>query len=395
MHGHPRAALQFLNNSPQDRFLRAVCYRHIGDIEAAKNLLSEILESSDPGVPMQSAWNSYGMVMSDLGNFPYSIACFRKALAFLDRGLPTPDYNVDQGRRQIEINLAQALLRMGNFEEAWPLWESTRYGLTWQSPLVPWSGQPGRVLVLSEGGYGDQFLFSRWVKDIAVRSSAQLTYYIHEDLINILLRELFVPMIQKPRSADRTPEVIPNINWDRFDFATSVLSLPAICGMKSLADIPNGEWRGHPGYIPVDAPVGLCWESEEIGVQRKTRSIPVSEFEVLRQHVSLVTMCPGRPHPNWMWPSASRSWNDTAEQLVTLDCLVTVDTAVAHLAGCLNVPTYLILPVASDWKYFTRGMVGNQSPWYRSVKLIRNTDPYSFKPAIEMLMEEMRKDGRF
>jgi hypothetical protein len=393
-HGHPREALEHItDDQPQSQFLRAVCYRHLGQIEFAKTLMSQLLTDPDPRLPLPALWNTYGMIQTDLGKFEDALFCFQQAFEILAANPNSPicSYDGNSGGPQIALNLAYSLMRLGRFKEAWPLWESSRCGWSWETPLVPWAGEPGRVLVVPEGGVGDQILFSRWITE-AEESGAELTYYVHEELIDLLPKTIR-RVIPKPSSVDVSRDPYPNIDWAKFDFGTSVMSLPAICGMKSISDIPTDTWE--PYCKSRHGLAGLCWAAEESGlVQRKTRSIPVEDFEPLRSSVNFVSICPGRPHPDWITKFQPTTWAETATMLQIIDFLVTCDTAVAHLAGALDVPTYVILPLGSDWKYFTENLVGNQSPWYPSVKLIRNTDPVSFRPAIELLMEELRKDGR-
>lgn len=407
-HGHPREALEHITDDrPQSQFLRAVCYRHLGQPEFAKTLMTRLLSDPDPRLPLPALWNTYGMIKTDLGKFEDAVFCFQQAFEILAAD-PNPQicsYDGNAGGPQIALNLAYSLMRLGRFAQAWSLWESSRCGWSWWTPLVPWAGEPGRVLVVPEGGVGDQILFSRWIPKAEV-SGAELTYYVHEELVDLLCQSprartpsFIFRVIPKPRSISVSTDPYPNIDWNKFDFATSVMSLPAICGMKSIADIPYDNWRsGDWKYTPIGK-AGLCWAAEESGlVQRKTRSIPVEDFAPVVEGFHQYTwfsICPGRPHPHWIEQFQAEGWMGTWHMLRSLDFLVTCDTAVAHLAGALGVPTYVILPLASDWKYFTHELVGDQSPWYPSVKLIRNTDPVSFQPAIELLMEELKRDGRF
>lgn len=388
LHNHPREALQFLSDTPSDRFLRAICHRHLGELGRAQNILCDLLSDPDPGLPLQSLWNTYGMIATDLGDFQDSIVSFQRALRALDKN---PDaqitsYDGNTGRPQILLNLAYALMRLGRFKEAWPLWESSRYGWSWETPLVPWSGDPGRVIVVPEGGIGDQILFSRWLPTMK-QMGAEVTYYVHQELIEVFPNPYRRWMIPRPRSVNEAKDAYPGIDWARYDYAISVMSLPAVCGMRAIADIPPDYW-GWPAHQIGKA--GLCWAAEEIGVQRKTRSIPIEELEPLRGRAEWISLAPGRRPPEWVEPFSPASWGETFELLRSLDFLVTVDTAVAHLAGVIGLPTYLILPLASDWKYFTRELVGDQSPWHMPVQLIRNTHPVSFQPAIQSLVEQLK-----
>jgi hypothetical protein len=70
------------------------------------------------------------------------------------------------------------------------------------------------------------------------------------------------------------------------------------------------------------------------------------------------------------------TWSDTVAYIATMSLVVTVDTAVAHLAGLLDIPTLLLLPLNSDWKW---GLTGDRTPWYRSVRLFRNQLPLEWE----------------
>lgn len=385
--GHPEEALKYVGD---DKYARAVCLRHLGRFPEALELLHDLVY---PDKDHFAAWNSIGMIHTDLGEFDLARTAFSAANDYIQG-----KHLNSEAICQIRVNLAYAYMRDCDFEKAWPLWESARYGYAWQTPLVPWSGQPGRVLVVCEGGYGDQILFSRYLKQ--AKAFADITYYCFEDLIPIM-PAYCRPMIPHQKQM-KLSNYFPAVDWDKFDYATSIMSLPAICGIptktegltvKPILPADPGGWPYSPLPAEFRNGVGLCWAAEEVGVQRRLRSMPVEEFEPLK-HLCFESLCPGRPHPDWISSYRGRSWEDTILALSTMRYVITIDTAVAHLAGALEIPTYLILPKGSDWKYFTERQVGDVSPWYRSVKLIRNTDPLDWKPAIQLLTEELRKDGR-
>lgn len=384
MAGHPEEALQFVGD---DQYSRAVCLRHLGKFDESLELLEGIARRE----PQQfAAWNSIGMIQTDLGQFGLALLAFKAANEKMQGKQINPE-----AFSAIRINVAYAYMRARQFENAWPFWEAARYNYAWRTPLAPWSGQPGRVLVLCEGGYGDQFLFCRWLPE--AKKKADLTYLCFEDLIPIM-PEYCKPMLPHFK-AQRISDYFPAVEWDKFDFATSIMSLPAICGMKDIADIPPDQGGWKQGLLPIQMRdgVGLCWEAEEMGTQRRLRSISVDEFVPLAHEYDgnhLVSLCPGRTHPKWVGDLRIKTWRDTLLLLSRLKYVITIDTAVGHLAGALGVPTYMLLPLGSDWKYFTAADVGNQSPWYPSVKLIRNTDALSWKPAVELLLEALRQDGR-
>lgn len=383
MTGHPEEALKLVGD---DHYSRAVCLRHLGRFAESCEILNDLVFHNPDHF---AAWNSLGMIDTDLGQFGSALSAYQIANEKIQGKQLNPE-----AIASIRINVGYALMRSRQFEKAWPFWESGRYNHAWSTPLTPWSGQPGRVLIICEGGYGDQFLFCRWFPQ--AKKLAEITYYCFDDLIPIM-PEYCQPMLPHQKKM-QVSEYLPNVNWDKYDYATSIMSLPAICGMKDIADIPpdQGGWSRKRLPLHMCDGVGLCWAAEEVGTQRRLRSIPVEVFEPLAQVLKgeLTSLCPGREHPKWIADIALNTWTDTVMALSRLHYVITIDTAVAHLAGALGVPTYMLLPLGSDWKYFTAADVGCRSPWYPSVKLIRNTDPLSWAPAIDLLLKELRADGR-
>ena len=82
-----------------------------------------------------------------------------------------------------------------------------------------------------------------------------------------------------------------------------------------------------------------------------------------------------------------KDFSDTAEALMAMDVLVTVDTSVAHLAGALGVKTYLLLPYATDWRWFNDTKT---TPWYKSVEIFKQTDSISWEEPINNIIEKLK-----
>ena len=84
-----------------------------------------------------------------------------------------------------------------------------------------------------------------------------------------------------------------------------------------------------------------------------------------------------------------RSFSDTAAAIAALDLIVTVDTAVAHLAGALGKPVWLLLPFSPDWRW----MLGRvDSPWYPTMRLFRQTEPSDWEGVFERLEAALRTE---
>jgi ADP-heptose:LPS heptosyltransferase len=88
------------------------------------------------------------------------------------------------------------------------------------------------------------------------------------------------------------------------------------------------------------------------------------------------------------------SWHETAAVLNTLDAVVTVDTGIAHMAGTLGVPVFMLMPVITDWRW---GMGTETTPWYKSVRIFRQKNLGDWSPVMEqarLALEGLHAESR-
>ena len=83
-----------------------------------------------------------------------------------------------------------------------------------------------------------------------------------------------------------------------------------------------------------------------------------------------------------------KNFSDTAKAIMAMDVVVTVDTSVAHLAGALGVKTLLLLPYASDWRWFSDNKT---TPWYDSIKIFKQINSISWEEPINDIIAELEK----
>jgi len=348
-----------------------------------------------------------GNLQLDLGNYHDSLGWYETAWSMVAPGdRVKPEWN--QQFPEVALPLAYARMRAGDWSgRTWALWEVGRLTRSWHPApgTRPWDGSPEKMLVLSEGGFGDVFLFSRFFQklDPIQRAASRLVMGPHFDSMRSL---------KQTWDGMDTVWADQEFNWKSFHFSTALMSLMAVQGIKGPEDIPAAEpfrtvpqfgipeWDNEDHFTPrpsfaIDrgARIGLCWHAEENGVQKRIRSIDrVADLEPLAKW-RFFSLNPGKalldaPTVPRLMHVPLKTWMDTARLIETLDCVVTVDTACAHLAGLLGVPTICVLPVASDWKWL---LDREDSFWWHSVKLVRNTSPYTFKPALERVAEMLEK----
>ncbi len=261
-----------------------------------------------------------------------------------------------------------AAMRCGEFARAWRISDAvlaSRDPTTRDDPRMPyhlrwvWDGRAWRgrhVLVRCYHGLGDTLQFTRLLPLLA-RDAASVTLEAQPELLP-LLRE--APGIDRALAFDKAaPLPLSECDIESMELPHALRLLPA--------DIPTPAIRPTPRRA---ATVGLCWQA---GPWDPARSVPAA---------ALVAACaaPGRrlfslqrggeappgltAHPF----DGSMAVGDTAALIGTLDCVVSVDTMVAHLAGYLGAPTLLLLPAKADWRWL---LDTEHSPWYPSMRLIR------------------------
>lgn len=350
-----------------------IAYRYIGCYQAANNAFARALMEHPESA---ATWHNLSLLATDMGELD---AAFRAA----DNA-----YRLWPENPSIRHSLGSALLREGRWKEGWPLWDSGR----WCSPrtlgltLPEWTlGQPlqgKRILILMDGGYGDTFLFLRYSK-LLQEGGAHVTIVCPQSQLSLLYLH---PYANRWVSDDGT-----QLSQSDFDYFIPGMSLPAaFASTPSTVPFPDA-------HLLVDFPdchtagatrIGICWKAGEGAHTRKFRSYLPSQLDALRdlsgfEWQSLV--------PNatldWTHPLESRDWLETAAVISTLDLVISVDTAIGHLACLMGKPTHLLLHAGADWKWLRHHPT---SVWWSSARLWRSDTPDDFLTLPAQLARELR-----
>lgn len=250
------------------------------------------------------------------------------------------------------------LLRMGRLAEAWPIYSRSHANWDWVGRVIPeWDGTSPlsgkRVLVLSGGGYGDNILFLRWMPRLAALGS-HVTFMCPASMHSLLDGTLGIDRLIAGSIAGLEGMLIPS----EYDCYTCVLSLGGYFCPR-MEDIPTAPYIRNP-LLPVRGCIGLCTRAGEEKFPRRHRSLTAVQSYRLRNLIG--ERCEEL--------NISRGGWDITRDLISTCCLViTVDTGVAHLAGAMNVPCWIILPGFSASYY---GVSGDRCSWYPSQRLFRN-----------------------
>jgi Flp pilus assembly protein TadD len=330
----------------------------------------------------------YGQNLMATGQNEAALAALRRAVAMRPNDA---DARWDVGM----LLLKAGQLREGYREFEWRL--RSPGGLLLRGfPSPQWTGSNlvGKTLLVhAEGGFGDTIHYVRYVppmKDRALR----LVLECQGDLI---------PLLQ---SLDGVDEIIARGQpLPAFDFHVPLPSLPAIFG-TDLNSVPNAvpyltvpddrlkKWAervGSDGKLKI----GLCWSGNR-GDPTDKRSIELQKLAPIASipGVRFVSLQMGedakQPRPSGMeladYTSEIRDFADTAALISQLDLVVSIDTSVAHLAGALGKPVWLLLPNVAAYQW----IVGRtDSPWYPTMRVFRQPVQDDWETAISQLSEAL------
>jgi tetratricopeptide (TPR) repeat protein len=303
-----------------------------------------------------------------------------------------------------------ARLTLGDFDSGWRGYEA-RWAVgflaaqrrNFTAPL--WLGQDlsldGKTILLhAEQGFGDTLQFMRYAPLLAARGAKKVILEVQRELVRLLSGMPGVDTVIA--RGDALPP---------FDVHCPLLSLP-LGFATTLATIPTEspyiaasakDVRLWADRLPRRRPlIGLAWSGDPIHDNDLNRSLrfesllPLLEMPeisfVSLQHKVRAEDAPvlGR-HPNVRdIGSEVRDFADTAAVIATLDAVISADTAVAHLAGAMGKPLFLLLPFAADFRWLRERA---DSPWYPTARLFRQPKFGDWESVIEVLqLDLMRSD---
>ena len=321
-----------------------------------------------------SAFNNYGNVLRESGD-PAG------AIPFLQRSI-----QLAPAHPTAQFNLAVAYLLAGDYARGWPQYE-TRWNYEHLAGTLPnylqprWAGQDVQdktVLVIGEQGHGDNIQFVRFVGDLTARG-ARVILTLNPSLKPLIIGEA-IPTILT--DGDPLPE---------FDYWIPIMSIPAVIG-TTVDNIASVQY-----YLTADTAlqrawqerlgpkrrlrVGFCWSGRRDTWINRHKAMPFEDMLELIQRnpsyewVNLQSDCTEQEEAELVaagvtaYPGAIRNFADTAALLMHMDVVLSVDTAVAHLAGALGRPVWVMLSqYALDWRWL---LDRDSSPWYTTARLFR------------------------
>ena len=369
-----------------------VFLRRLGREEEALPWFDKALELK-PGAP--AVIGNKAFALTNIHRFKEAFAVYRELKA------------ADPGNADADYNMSLLHLLTGNSEVGWPGREARRKVsghvdpsiLTFPQPM--WLGKEpvaGKTLLINaDEGLGDSIQFARYVPMLAARGARVIL--VVQDALLPLLSGLSGVAQCIPRSA-----AMPT----GFDFYCPICSLPAAFDTR-LETIPSatpylpapGEarlqaWENHLG--PHDRPrIGLVWSGNPKHTNDQNRSIPLQLLARILDVDATFVSLQKDPRPSDKAILLERTeivdpashltdFAETAALISCLDLLITVDTSVAHLAGALGRPTWILLPYTPDYRWL---LDRDDSPWYPTARLFRQTETRDYGEVLDRVRREL------
>jgi Flp pilus assembly protein TadD len=349
-----------------------------------------------------SIFNNIGTTYRGMGRLDDALAYFRKALAV------KPEF------AHVQWNMSALMLESGDYATGLPLYDK-RFdpevllelgapGLGEMnrkfSSKPRWKGEnlQGKTLAIwSEQGLGDSVMMLRYLPLLKKKGVASVIVYCPASLKKIMLTgatlvvdhgatlpldsfDLHCPMMSLPYAFGTTLETIPN--------ATPYLSVPAALSDKWAAQL--AKFKG--------LKVGLAWAGNKDFPKDAQRSIALDQFASLAAipGVQLVSLQKGESaeqlkSTGWRvldWMDVCDDLLDTAALVANLDLVITVDTAIAHVAGALGKPVWLLNRANGDWRWM---LEREDSPWYPSMRIFRQQALYQWDEVLASVAAELGK----
>ena len=330
--------------------------------------------------------------MNSLGHAYVEKLDHEKAMQWFNQAIAT-----DQQHALAHFNRGKLLLQQGQYQEGWE-----EYDWRWQTPQFvafqcdkpQWQGEDisdKTILVHSEQGNGDHIMFWRFLPLLAEKCK-EVIYFGPENLAALAAE---IPGVSQSR--------IPGaLSKDLFDVYIPLLSIPRYLGVNLENLLAPQRYVNVPAQVVVselkgNRKIGLSWSGAPAHINNKNRSIELVELlkvtegidaqfyslqmpitqeerDLLKKH-NVIDLEPELP-----------GYARTAALVDQMDLVISVDTAIAHLAAALGKETWILLCQNPDWRW---GLGGEHSRWYPTAKLLRKKQPNNWQSELVIIKKAL------
>ncbi|MFI4941432.1 MAG: tetratricopeptide repeat protein [Burkholderiales bacterium] len=381
----------------------APAYSNLGGVLGRQGRLAEAEACHRQAVAIQPDYaeghNNLGSTLNDQGRIEEAVASYRRALEI------KPDF------AQAHWNESMCKLLVGDFAGGWKQYEWRRSAqpasfirAERHFTQPPWLGseplQGKTILLHTEQGLGDAIQFCRYA---ALAADKGATIILQ---VPLALKSLLTGLAGVQTLAAEGETLPP------FDFHCPLMSMPLACG-TGLASIPAtipylfadpakvGAWRDKLAIAEPPQPglprIGLAWAGNPLHRNDLNRSIPLADFLAIADGQARFYCLQKELKPaDRVLLDAHRGiryfgddlhdFADTAALIDLMDLVITVDTAVAHLAAAMGKPVWILLPFQPDWRWLRER---DDSPWYPTARLFRQPAMGTWKSVLDTVRHEL------
>lgn len=243
-----------------------------------------------------------------------------------------------------------------------------------------------KLYVCHEQGMGDVLFFARWLPMLKSISKAHVVLETTENMVPLALAWMKAGIIDEVQMLD------PNFVFgSRWAYWTSLGSIPnVLCGqLHGVGFFETSDQIAHAiiaeaaQFMPPPSAkfrLGVCWKGSPAHPNDRARSMnPCDLQSIFDMPVDIVNLQYGDAPPCAHIAPDISTTDKMAAAVLSCDAVVSVDTFVANLAGTLNIPGAVLVPVCVDWRWMHKG---DRSPWYPSLKVIRSVNAGEWSDAV-------------
>lgn len=308
-----------------------------------------------------------------------------------------------------EFNLATTRMLNGDLVAGWrgyerrtdidPSSQQNHSGPRWQGESLD-----GKTIFLwCEQGFGDTLLFIRFAKELKKQGAARVLLLCQTELAELLKT---IPEIDQI--------LVEGNELPQYDYQSSLLSVPLYLA-TSLETIPvdvpilvptqerQEYWSNVLSGI-VGKKVGINWSGNVNFPKNELRSVPLETFMPLAElegmqlvslqqvngleQIETLKMSGNLWQPDAEYQAEKGSFTEAAALIQNLDLVITSDTAIAHLAGSLGIPVWILISQLPEWRWFLNR---SDSPWYPTARLFRQAHLGEWEPVIDEVKSELER----
>lgn len=379
----------------------AEAHSNLGNLLREREQFAEALACYDEAIRLNpgfaKAHNNRGMDLLELGRVEEALASFERSLQF------------QADNAEAHMNRGVALLLLGRLAEGWPDYDwRTRCKGYPETPLdLPlWDGYDLKgktILLTSEQGLGDTIQFIRYAPLVKERGATVvatcplLLYPLLAGTPNTGIDQL-VPKLPHVANLATVQVLLPSLPGMFHPTLDTVLArVPYLAADPARVAFWRQELAAYEGLK-----IGIAWKGSPANPRDRWRTVPLMQFAPLAQvkgiHLFSLQVGPGREELDALADRFTvtdlggrfdtSSFIDAAAAVKNLDLIITVDTALAHLAGALAVPVWVALPFAPDWRWMLHR---EDSSWYPTMRLFRQRQRGNWQQVFERIAGELRR----